>query len=118
MSPAFYHVAHIVGVMFVFAGFGALLSAGEKRGGAMALHGIGLLILLVAGFGMIAKNHPAAPTVYSYTAPWVITKAVIWLVLGALPVLAKKRVLPGGAVVAIALILGATAAYLGYFKGF
>lgn len=116
MSPLFYHVTHVIGVMFLFAGFGALMSAGENRGRAMMLHGIGLVILLVAGFGLIAKQHASAPTVYSYSAHWVIAKMVIWLVMGALPVLAKKKVLPIGAVIAIALVLGGTAAYLGYMK--
>lgn len=115
MSVFFYDFLHVVGVMFLFAGFGALLSA-ENRSRAMMLHGIGLVILLVAGFGILAKNHPAAPAVYSYTAPWVLAKLVIWLILGALPVLAKKRVLPVGGVITLAIVLGSAAAYLCFFK--
>jgi hypothetical protein len=52
----------------------------------------------------------------SYTAPWVIGKFIIWLALGALPVLAKKRVLQPGVIVLIAVALGGVAAYLGYLK--
>ncbi len=116
MSADVYKFLHLFGVMFLFAGIGAVAYAGENRGKAMATHGIGLLLLLVAGFGMLAKLHPAAPTVYSYTAWWVIVKMVIWLALGALPVLAKKRVLPPCGVIAVALVLGGVAAYLGHFK--
>ena len=110
MSPAFYHIAHLVGIMFLFAGFGGLVSAEGNRGKAMINHGIGLLILLVSGFGLIAKL--AVP----YTAHWVIGMFVIWLILGGLPVLAKRRVLSPCVVVCIALVLGGVAAWLGYLK--
>ncbi len=108
MSPAFYHVAHLVGLILLFLGFGGM--AGGYSKGAMKFHGTGLLILLVAGFGLIAKLK------LSYTAPFVIAKLVIFLVLGALPVLLKRRVLPPGAAVILAVVLGACAAYLGYVK--
>jgi len=110
MSPAFYHIAHLVGIMFLFAGFGGLVSAEGNRGKAMMNHGIGLLILLVSGFGLIAKMG------FPYTAHWVIGMFVIWLILGALPVLAKRRVFSPCVVVTIAILLGAVAAWLGYLK--
>ena len=84
-------------------------TAFRKQGGM--LHGIGLLVILVAGFGMIAKLHYGFPL-------WVILKLVIWLVLGALPVLVKKKVLPCAAVWVVALLLGCVAAYLGIYKPF
>ena len=108
MSPVFYHIAHLVGLMFLFIGFGGLASGYSK--GAMKFHGIGLVILLVAGFGLIAKLQ------LSYTAPFVIAKIVIFLVLGALPSLQKRGKLSGGAVIGVAAVLGALAAYLGYTK--
>ena len=108
MSPLFYHVAHLVGLMFLFVGIGSL--AGGHSKGAMKFHGIGLLILLVAGFGAIAKLK------LSYTAPFIIAKLVIWLLLGALPVLIKRKVLPAGGAVILAIVLGGCAAYLGYVK--
>jgi len=52
-----------------------------------------------------------------YTSKWLIVKMVLWLVLGFLPVLAKKGVSPKS-VVAIAALVGATLAYLGYMKPF
>ena len=110
MSPATYHLLHLIGVILVFVGIGSLLSPnGNARTGAM-YHGIGLLILLVAGFGLIAKLQ------LSYTAPFVLAKVGIWLVLGFLPVLAKKRTLNPGAIVGIATVLGCIAAVLGYLK--
>lgn len=107
MSVAFYHIAHLVGLILLFAGFGALAS-GNRKG--MMYHGIGLLILLVAGFGLIAKLG------LSYTSPFIIAKGVLFLILGFLPVLAKKKTLSATAVLWIAIVLGGLAAYVGYLK--
>ena len=107
MSPAFYHIAHLVGLILLFVGFGAVAS-GNRKG--MMYHGIGLLILLVAGFGLIAKLQ------LSYTSPFVIGKGVVFLLLGFLPVLAKRNILPASAVLWVAILLGGLAAYMGYLK--
>jgi hypothetical protein len=117
MTLQTYHFLHLIGLILVFIGFGGLLSSeGAKK--AMKWHGIGLVISLVSGFGMAAKYSkllpPDAPSYYSQ--PWVIAKFVLWLVLGFLPVLAKRRVLSPSVVVLIAIVVGAVLAYLGYFK--
>lgn len=109
MSPQIYHVLHLVGLVCVFIGFGALLSGYSK--GAMKWHGIGLLISLISGFGMVAKMQ------LPMTSKWLIVKMVLWLVLGFLPVLVKKGVSPK-TVVTIAALVGVTLAYLGYMKPF
>ena len=102
-----YHVIHIAGLITLFIGFGALLGANYKS--AMKWHGIGLVIMLVAGFGMLAKLG-----IMKSMPSWVWIKMGIWLALGALPVLAKRKVLPVGVVVLIAAILAVCAASLGY----
>ena len=109
MSPAFYHIAHLVGLIFIFTGFGALLSAETARS-AMKWHGIGLVISLVSGFGLVAKLG------LSYASPWLIVKMALWLVLGFLPVLARRKVLPAKAVLLLAILTGAVLAWLGYLK--
>ena len=111
MSPVVYHLIHIVGLILLFVGFGGLLSGdGKARPRAMMFHGIGLVILFVAGFGLIAKLK------IPFSTPFVIAKFVIFLLMGALPVLIKRKVLSTGAVVSIAVVLGFCAAYLGYTK--
>ncbi len=107
MDLPVYNNIHFVGVGFLAVGFLALLSASSAKKGMM-LHGIGLLILLVSGFGQLAKLNMSA-----HMPTWVIVKIVLWLVLGALPVLAKRHVLPRGVVVGLAFVLMAFAAYLG-----
>ncbi|MFZ4765496.1 MAG: hypothetical protein ACOYMN_11125, partial [Roseimicrobium sp.] len=64
MSPVFYHLAHLVGLILLFVGIGGL--AGGYSKSALKFHGLGLLILLIAGFGLVAKLK------LSYTAPWVL----------------------------------------------
>lgn len=107
MSIVPYHVIHIAGLIMLFIGFGALLGGNTKT--AMKWHGIGLVIMLVAGFGMLAKLG-----IMKSMPSWVWIKIGIWLALGALPVLAKKKVLPVGGVVLIAAVLAVFAACLGY----
>lgn len=110
MSPQIYHVIHLFGLICVFTGFGALYSGNTKA--AMKFHGIGLLISLVSGFGMVAKMQ------IPYSSKWLLVKMGLWLVLGFLPVLAKRKVLPVGGVVLIAVLVGATLGFLGYMKPF
>lgn len=110
MSPVFYQILHILGILLVFAGIGGLLAGGESYRTAMKLHGIGLLVLVIAGFGLIAKLK------YPYTSGWVIGKLAIFLILGMLPMLVKKRVLQPGVLVILAALLGGVAASLVYLK--
>lgn len=117
MSLPVYHYLHLIGLILVFVGFGGLLSSeGAKK--AMMWHGIGLVISLVSAFGMLAKMSKALPagSPSLYTQHWVIVKMVLWLVLGFLPVLAKRRVIAAPVVVLLAVIVGAGLGYLGYFK--
>jgi hypothetical protein len=108
MSLQFYHYLHLIGLIIMFIGFGSLLSAdGYKTG--MKWHGIGLLISLISGFGMLAKLG-----IMGAMPPWVWVKISLWLVLGFLPVLVKKRVLAAPIVVLLAVLIGAVLAYIGY----
>ncbi|WP_133795399.1 hypothetical protein [Prosthecobacter fusiformis] len=110
MPLAVYHILHLVGLILVFIGFGALLST-EGAKSSMKWHGTGLLISLVSGFGMLAKMG-----LFSALPVWVYIKLALWLVLGALPVLAKRRVVKPVVVVVLAAFIGATMGYLGYLK--
>lgn len=76
----------------VFIGYGALLGLAlakaeqpQVRKLGSITSGIGLSLLLVAGFGLIAKMG------YSYTAPWIITKLIVWLLLGASIALINRK---------------------------
>ncbi|MCB1237043.1 MAG: hypothetical protein KDM91_18385 [Verrucomicrobiae bacterium] len=112
MSLIFYQVLHLAGILCLFAAIGGFLALAENTPQinrmVAILHGIGLVLLLVSGFGMAAKN----PAINGYPG-WVLFKIVLWLCLGGLLVLAKRRVLPAKAIVLIGLVIGLVAAYLG-----
>lgn len=84
-------VLHLLGVMMVFVGFGALLARGmmasdhvgtRKLGGLTS--GIGLLLIFIGGFGMLGMGKLGYPL-------WVIIKLVIWLVFGGLTAVANRK---------------------------
>lgn len=112
MSLQVYHILHLLGLMLVFVGFGSLLST-EGAKSAMKWHGIGLVVSLVSGFGMLAKLG-----IFKDMPTWVWIKIGLWLVLGFLPVLAKRRVLSAHIVVLLGVLIGVGMAWLGYLKPF
>jgi len=92
MPVHFYQTLHIIGILMIFMGYGALLARSlmkienkpvRKRGSITS--GIGLVLVLFAGFGMISKLD------YSYTAPWLIVKMLVWLALGGIIVLINRK---------------------------
>jgi hypothetical protein len=102
-----YRILHVTGLMLVFLGLGGILlrpADGNPRV-AMLLHGIGMLLLLVAGFGMLAKRDLGFEG-------WVIAKLGIWVFLGVLPVLVKKRILSSFLAWVCAVGVGVTAVWL------
>ena len=111
MSLATYHVLHAVGIMCLFLGFGSLLTNGYSKA-AMKWHGIGLVVLIVSGFGSLAKLG------ISGMPKWVIAKLVLWLVLAFVPSLVKRGKLSGSGAATLALAIAAVIGYLGAFKPF
>ena len=94
MDYDFYKVLHVLGVSLVLLALGGItvhtMNGGTKesnsfRKSAAIAHGVGLLLLLVAGFGMLAKMG-----IHGFPA-WVAIKSVIWLILGAVAALAYKK---------------------------
>ncbi|MCG8456292.1 MAG: hypothetical protein MI919_08420 [Holophagales bacterium] len=94
MSYMTYKVLHLVGVFFLaFAVGGTILASLSTRSdlpaGARKLaaitHGIALVILLVTGFGALAKLG-----ITGGIPGWVWAKLLIWLIFGASTVLIRK----------------------------
>ena len=108
MDPGIYKFIHYLGIFFLLTGLGGLIfSEKEKIKLATISHGIGLLLILLGGFGMQAKiegmGFPA----------WFTVKLVIWLVLGGLVVAIKKKLMPPVAGWLFVVVLCAVAAWLG-----
>ena len=117
MSPDVYRLLHVVGVLLLFVGLGGVFAAGgkgnEKPSGLfLALHGVGLLVMLVAGIGTVHKD-PAVDW-----GNWLYAKIGCWVLLAAMPILVRKGVLPRFAGLLLALALGAAAVWLAQQKPF
>jgi hypothetical protein len=120
MSYQAYKVIHILGVLFVFASLGALMLAsreGVERGNGRKLagmtHGIALLLVLVAGFGTLARLGLGNPATWPL---WVWIKLTIWLVLGGIIVLIRRAPQLGTLLWWLLPLLGGIAAWAAIFK--
>ena len=117
MSPLFYKVFHILGVLLAFVAMGGMIfralddsrEPGPGRKLAGITHGVALLLILISGFGMLAKLGYGFPL-------WVWIKIFIWLLIGAAAALIRR--LPQYATFFwFALpVLGAVAAYLALYR--
>ncbi len=121
MNILIYTWIHIISIVLLVIGFSSLINAksakeecvaGLRKMGAI-FQGIGLLGLLVSGFGMMARLN-----LKMAESGWVHPKLLIWLLLGVGIVALKRGWLPSKVAYAILTLLIAIAAYLGIFKPF
>jgi hypothetical protein len=107
-----YKLIHLISIMglFIALGSAAVTDKSQSRWAA-PFHGIALLLILTAGFGMLARLgvHGALPG-------WVIGKLVIWLLLGGALAIARKKLLPAPAFVLLLIALGGVAASMALWK--
>jgi len=115
MTYNFYLFFHLLGGFLLLIGYGALLArailaADNKpvRVWGSIISGVGLLLLLVAGFGMQAKLGVGWPT-------WLILKIVIWILLGGALAFINRR--PDWNVILwiAVIVLAGLSAWLGVF---
>ena len=116
MPVNFYSLLHLTGILMVFIGNGSLIGLAiskvdnpeVKKLGAIT-SGIGLALLLVAGFGLITKLG------YSYTSTWIVVKMIIWLLLGSLVAFINRKPKWAKLLWWITLLLGLIAVLMVYF---
>lgn len=101
---------HLAGAFALFLALGATVFGGTGKKMAAALHGISMLVILGVGFAMLQK-----PPMHQY---WWMVKFGLWLFLGAAPMLAKRKVMPGVVLLTLCIAAGAAAAWLGLAKPF
>ena len=109
MDPLIYKLIHYVGIFTLMLSLGSIFTKYNKC--AVIGHGVGLLLILLGGFGMQAKMSLGFPN-------WLIVKLVIWLIFGAAIVLAKRDILKGSTAWIVMIGLASVAAYLGLMKPF
>lgn len=120
MPYTFYKVLHLLAILALFTSMGGLAMI-ALRGGSddekkkarkplMIIHGVSLLVIFVAGFGLMAKLGMMGngwPT-------WIFGKLGVWLVLGGASAMLKKPM--GVAWYLILPVLGAIGAALAVYK--
>ena len=120
-SHQVYNVVHIVGIVALMAALGgaALLAMvdpertnpGARRLVAM-LHGIGAFVVLLGGFGMLARLGIAGEGF----PPWLWVKLLIWGVLAMSLIVLRRRPNTARTVLIALPILGGLAAYMAIYK--
>ena len=117
MSYDTYKLLHLLGLFALFLALGGVYlhaaTGGENRhparGLVMAVHGVGALLVLLGGFGMLARLGVGG------MPGWVHPKLAIWVVLAgavALPYRFRRLAPPS---LLLLPLLGAAAAYIGIF---
>jgi hypothetical protein len=122
LSYEIYKLFHLFGIIMLFVSIGGVmlyaLNGGTKadntwRKTAAITHGIGLVFILVAGFGLLARASISWPW-----PGWVFVKLIIWLVLGGVTGLIYKLGPTGKGLWYVVILLGVIAAYMAIFKPF
>ena len=122
MSIIVYKLMHLLGLVLLFQSLGATLFAFLAGSGTsesshkrmlMSMHGLGLLLLLIGGFGMAARLG-----IMGALPAWVWIKIGIWLLLGASLFFVKKKPETAKLWWFLIIALGLTAAYMGLFQPF
>lgn len=121
MSYEIYKILHVTGLLMLFVGLAGLV--GMKMNGTelsprgrrlfFLFHGVGLLVMFVAGFGLLARMG-----FMTQIPNWAFAKMAIWLILGGGVALAKRRGQVGGPLLILFVGLGMTAAWLAIAKPF
>lgn len=119
-----YRVLHLLGIFLTLAALAGLALAAangatKQSNTARKLisigHGAGLLIVLVAGFGLLAR----LGAMHGIAFPgWVWAKLVIWLLVGALAAVPYRRPHLARSVFLAVPLLGTVAAWLAIYKPF
>lgn len=118
-----YKLVHILGILLVFSSFGALvlhaLNGGTKatNGGRRLVtisYGIGLFLILLGGFGMLAR----LGIVQGGLPGWIWLKLVLWVAIGGLLALPYRLPDASRALWLLGPALGMLAAWAGLYKPF
>jgi hypothetical protein len=116
-----YKNIHLIGVFMVMMALGGLIlhrinEASQEHPWRKVIsitHGVGLLLMLLGGFGMLARLQIPWPW-----PGWVLGKIIIWFVLGALIVVIRRQPYFAKSLWWLTIILGGLAGYFALNKPF
>jgi hypothetical protein len=120
MTYEFYKVMHFLGIVMLFTALGGsvlhVINGGSKATNVArplvgALHGIALALILIGGFGMMARLG------YMTAWPgWIHGKLAAWVALPALGMVAQKKPQHARTVLVLILVVGLFAAWMAIYK--
>jgi len=119
MPYEFYKVLHLVGIFLLFLSLGGIslftINGGNKstnlwRAKVAITHGIATLLVLVGGFGLLARKYSAGWPI------WVYPKILIWLVFAGVLAQAYKSKKVAQTLWISLPLLGLVAAILAVYK--
>ncbi len=121
LSYQIYKMAHFLGIFMILAALGgtafaAMQSEAAKhpwRKVAAVFHGVGLFLVLLGGFGMLARLGLVAGL-----PGWIYGKLALWLLLGAMFFVARRRPALARSVWIGSGVLALGAGYLALYKPF
>lgn len=125
MSYEFYKVLHLFGLFLTFTGLTIVLISSwmakaksvevpnQIRILGAATHGVGLIFVLVAGFGLAARLN------YMQGLPgWIYAKLVLWLIAGGIFAVAKRKSEKGLIIYTVFILTATLGAWLAVNKPF
>ncbi len=85
MQADYYHVIHFFALVLLVSGVTQSLLSPERSRMGSVLTGISTVLVAVAGFGLVAKLG------YSLSSFWILSKLLIWVLIGVgVPLVAKR----------------------------
>ena len=106
-----YKLIHSLGGVMVHVFNGGAKADNLWRKPAGITHGIGLFLVLLGGFGMMARLGIQWPW-----PGWLLVKLAIWLVLGGVTGLVYRLGVSGKIMWVLVMLLGAIAAFMAIMK--
>lgn len=122
MSHSFYNLVHLLGIFLLITGLAGMsihAANGGTRQRSMTrrftaiLHGLGAFLILLGGFGMLARLG-----ITSGLPGWIWAKLFIWILLGAAAVLPYRYPNLARPLAVGVPILALVAAWLAIYKPF
>lgn len=116
-----YKILHMLGLAMLLIGLSGVVFIyavateipAKMKSLTFTFHGVGLFLMLLGGFGMLARLG-----LIGGLPLWIYAKLAIWLIFGAAAALAKRKLMSTKAMASIFSLLVALAAYLAIYKPF
>lgn len=121
-SHQFYNLVHIVGLVLLMAALGGIAFTAGTSGGrgstmlrrsAFGFHAVGIFLILLGGFGMMARLGIVQGTSWP---GWIWVKVGVWATLGLAAFLPHRFPRTAGPLLLLLPVLGGLAAYMAIYK--